>query len=122
MTEKGRFMSTMTPTGVAGNQANGSAHPDAEKAVSLRLATPEDAQSLRVLAELDEEPALAGQILVAMIDDEAAAAMSISDGRIVANPFVATSDAVALLRLRARHLAGKRSRRRRRPLLRPRFA
>jgi hypothetical protein len=122
MNEKGRLMSTMTLSARASdNDTTGRARPD-EKAVSLRLATPEDAAPLHVLAELDEEPELAGQVLLAMIDGEPVAAMSLDDGRVVANPFVATTDAIALLRLRARHLARKRSPGRRRPLLRPRFA
>jgi hypothetical protein len=40
----------------------------------------------------------------------------------VADPFLPTRDAVALLRLRADHLAGLKQRRRRRIMLRPRFA
>jgi hypothetical protein len=104
-----------------GNWTVDGTRPD-ERALALRLATAEDASSLRGLAELDEAPELSGEVLLATIDGDPVAALSIGDGRVVANPFVATSDAIALLRLRARHLAGKRSRSRRRPWLRPRFA
>jgi hypothetical protein len=118
MTEKGRLMTTITRNAQgARTQVLAAARPDGNT-VALRPATAEDAPSLRILTELDEEPELAGEVLLATVDGEAVAAMSLRDGRIAANPFVATADAVALLRLRARHLAGRRPRRR----LRPRFA
>lgn len=91
--------------------------------VALRLAQPDEAQVVRRLAALDDAPALEGESLLALIDGEAVAALSLEDGRVVSNPFVRTQGAVALLRLRAEHVKGA-SRRRRwwRPTLRPRFA
>ena len=78
---------------------------------------------VRRLASLDDAPALTGQVLLALVDGEAVAALSLSDGRVVANPFLPTEAAVGLLRLRAQHLSVKRPRRRRfRTILRPRFA
>jgi hypothetical protein len=88
--------------------------------VVLKMAGAEDGQSVRTLAELDEAAAPTGEVLLAFIDGEAVAALSLDDGQVVSNPFVATSGAIALLRLRARHLAGPA--RRRGPWLRPRFA
>jgi hypothetical protein len=90
-------------------------------AVDLRLAKADDARGLKILAALDEEPELSGDALLAVVDGEAIAAMSLDDGRVIANPFVATSDAVSLLRVRAEHLVGQAVRRRR-PRWRPRFA
>jgi hypothetical protein len=90
--------------------------------VALRGANAEDDGTLRQLAELDEAPELDGEVLLATVDGEAIAAVSLQDGRIVSNPFVATTEAVALLQLRARHLAGKMRPRRRWPRLRPRLA
>jgi hypothetical protein len=91
--------------------------------VALRLAGPDEAHVLRRLASLDDAPALTGQVLLALVDGEAVAALSLSDGRVVANPFLPTEAAVGLLRLRAQHLSVKRPRRRRfRTILRPRFA
>ena len=91
--------------------------------VALRLAGPDEAQVVRRLASLDDAPALTGQVLLALVDGEAVAALSLSDGRVVANPFLPTEAAVGLLRLRAQHLSVKRPRRRRfRTILRPRFA
>lgn len=91
-------------------------------AVGLRIADFDDAHLVARLADLDDAPALQGRVLLALIDDEAVAALSLLDGRVIANPFVATSEAVALLRLRAEHLSGRRARRRLRSILRPRFA
>ena len=91
------------------------------KVLILRLAEADDAPVLKILAELDENPEPSGAVLLALIDGEAVAAMSLDDGRVVSNPFVATGDAVSLLRPRAGHLAG-RALRKPRPRWRPRFA
>lgn len=91
------------------------------KVIALRLAEAEDARGLKILAALDEEPELTGHALLALIDGEAVAGMSLDDGRVVSNPFVATSDAVSLLKLRARHLFGAPVQRPRRRWL-PRLA
>lgn len=87
---------------------------------AVRFAHPDEAGALRRLAELDDAANLAGEILVATIDADVVAALSLDDGRVVANPFVLTSDAVELLRRSATELTGRR--RRWRPLLRPRLA
>jgi len=70
-------------------------------AASVRFAHPEEAGALQRLAQLDDAPELAGEILVATIDTDVVAALSLDDGRVVANPFVLTSDAVELLRASA---------------------
>jgi hypothetical protein len=90
----------------------------------LRGATPDDARALLRLAELDSAPALDDEILMAELDGEVVAALSLSDGRVVANPFRPTADVVALLRLRAGRVSGgaRVERRRRLPRLRVRFA
>lgn len=90
-------------------------------ATSVRFARPDEAGTLRRLAQLDDAPELAGEILVATIDTDVVAALSLDDGRVVANPFVHTSGAVGLLRSSATALTGRR-RRRWRSALRPRFA
>jgi hypothetical protein len=90
--------------------------------IALRLAVCDENDAVRRLAELDEAPHLHGEVLLALIDGEAVAALALSDGRIVADPFVRTNEAVALLRLRARHLRGGRQGRRLRALPRPRVA
>lgn len=91
------------------------------KVVTLRRAQASDARALRILAELDEQPELSGEALLALDAGEAVAAISLEDGRVVSDPFVATSDAVSLLKIRARQLLGRRPRKPR-PRWRPRFA
>lgn len=95
--------------------------------IALRLAQPDEAHRVRRLAALDDAPPLEGEVLLALRDGEAIAALSLQDGRVVANPFVPTADAVELLRARENHLLGARRAgawrvRRLREILRPRFA
>ena len=59
------------------------------------------------LAALDSSPVLEGEVLVAFVDDEPWAAISLHDGRVVADPFRPSAHAVELLRVRARHLQGQ---------------
>lgn len=91
------------------------------RAIELRLADEPDTG--RRLAALDDAPELEGEVLLALIDGAPVAALSLTERRVVADPFVATSDAVALLRLRAEHVSGPWPRRQRlRRILRPRPA
>ena len=90
--------------------------------VLLRIAGVDDERVVGDLAALDDAAAPEGEVLLALIDGEAVAALSLRDGHVVANPFVHTAAAVALLRLRAKHVSSRRPRRRRRFILRPRFA
>jgi hypothetical protein len=80
--------------------------------VALRIASDDDAPAVRRLAALDDSPPLKGKVLLALVDDEAVAAASLSDGRVVANPFVPTSDTVTLLSMRASQLSERPARRR----------
>jgi hypothetical protein len=90
--------------------------------VELRLARPDEDRVLRRLAALDDAPELDGPAMLALVDGEPVAAMSLADLRVVANPFVRTQHAIALLRLRADHLSDRRERRGARRLLHPRLA
>lgn len=92
------------------------------RAILMHLARPDDSGLVRRLAALDDAAPLEGEILIAFVEGEAVAALSLGDGRVVANPFVATADAVSLLRLRQEHLSRERSRRSWRTILRPRVA
>ena len=67
----------------------------------LRLATEEDADALRRLAELDSRPPLAGRVLIGDIAGTPAAALSLGDDRVIADPFRRTDHLVACLRIRA---------------------
>jgi hypothetical protein len=74
--------------------------------IELRLAHPDEADVIRRLAELDSAPELTGQVVIALLNGEAVAGLSLLDQHVVANPFVSTGAAVALLRLRAEQLSG----------------
>jgi hypothetical protein len=92
-------------------------------AIELRLVGADEAHVVRRLAELDDAPELVGQVLLALIDGDAVAGLSLHDLRVVADPFVSTRDAVALLRLRAELVTTARARRRWLPrILSPRAA
>jgi hypothetical protein len=80
--------------------------------VELRHARRDDADVVWRLAALDEEPALEGPVLLAIVNGSPVAALALDDRRVVADPFVATTEAVSLLRVRAEQLATGRSRRR----------
>lgn len=70
----------------------------------IRRATDTDTDALRELAALDSGPAPTGQILIGEIDGRPAAAVSIDDGRLVADPFQRTASLRSILRLRANAL------------------
>jgi len=70
--------------------------------LSLRLATAADDAAVAYLSELDEAERLTGSVLLALDGDRPVAAMSLDDGRTVADPFTRTANVVDLLRLRAR--------------------
>ncbi len=78
--------------------------------VELRHARRDDADVVRRLAILDEARTLEGPVLLALVNGLAVAALSLDDGRVVADPFVATVEARSLLRLRAAQLAAGRRR------------
>jgi len=88
-------------------------------ALVLRVAGAGEADLVRRLAELDDAPPLDEPVLLALIEDAPVAAVSLRDGRAVADPFVPASDALELLRLRAAHLSAARPRRRRLRIVRP---
>jgi hypothetical protein len=75
--------------------------------IALRLAQADERPAVRRLAALDDAPELAGDVLLALVNGEPVAALSLADGRIVADPFRFTEEAVGLLRLRFQHLSGE---------------
>jgi hypothetical protein len=80
--------------------------------LALRFADDDDAPAVGRLAALDDAPPLRGEVLLALVDGEAVAARSLSDGRVVANPFMRTADTVTLLSLRAAQISPRPARRR----------
>jgi hypothetical protein len=90
--------------------------------IELRLVQSGHDAAASQLAALDDAAELEGPALVAFMDGDPVAATSLCDGRVVADPFVATTEAVSLLRLRAEHLAGRPSHRSLRNILHLRLA
>lgn len=83
-------------------------HRDTETSITIRRARPGDGAALRRLAERDTAPAPSGGMLVAVIDGQIRAAVSISAGDTIADPFHPTAELVALLSARASQLRGSR--------------
>jgi hypothetical protein len=73
----------------------------AANSFTIRRATQADQPALRRLAELDSRRPLTGMTLIGEIDGYAAAALSMTDGRVVADPFQPTARLTPLLRARA---------------------
>jgi hypothetical protein len=67
----------------------------------IRPATDQDDITLQSLAVLDSRRPLSGPVLIGEADGRAVAAISLADGRVVADPFVHTAHLAALLRMRA---------------------
>jgi hypothetical protein len=70
--------------------------------LTIRRARPEDDQALRALAIVDSALPLDGDALVAQLDGAVVAAISLPDGRSIADPFRPSADTVEILRLRRR--------------------
>jgi hypothetical protein len=64
----------------------------------IRRADTHDRRELNRLAALDSSDPLQGDILLARADGELRAALSLSDGRVVADPFARTAHIVRTLR------------------------
>jgi hypothetical protein len=78
--------------------------------IVLQQATAEHDRALRDLSQLDSARTVTRPALMAVVDGRLIAAASLHDGRIVADPFSETEEAVALLRLRVAELRDGRSR------------
>jgi hypothetical protein len=76
----------------------------ASNSYTIRTATHDDAEALRRLAALDSKAPLEGTVLVGEIAGRAAAAVSVTDDRAIADPFVPTAHLLATLRLRSHAL------------------
>ena len=69
--------------------------------ISIRKAYEDETPVVRRLSYLDDKRPLRGDVLLAFVDGEPLAALSLQDGRVAADPFARTADVVELLRLRA---------------------
>ena len=72
--------------------------------IVVRIATARDRSSLEALAALESTEMPGGAALIGEMHKRPVVVLSLSDRTVIADPFVATSDIVALLRLRARQL------------------
>ena len=79
-----------------------------EAPVALRPVREDDQVVVERLATLDARPAPQGEVLLALVDGEPVAALSLEDGAVVANPFAPTAGAVELLQVRAQRLQSAR--------------
>jgi hypothetical protein len=73
----------------------------ATNAYPVRFATDADADTLKRLAERDSQQPLGGRVLIGEIDGTPAAALSLRDGRVTADPSRRTGRLVVYLRMRA---------------------
>jgi hypothetical protein len=89
--------------------------------IAIRAANADDSSVLRELSELDSARPVSQPAVVALVDGRPVAAASLSDGRVVADPFTETADVVALLQARVSAFAPARARRRRPRLHLPRL-
>ncbi len=93
----------------------------ATQSISIRRATAADAGAVRRLAALDSAPTPGGELLIAEVQGEPHAALEISSGVAIADPFRPTAELVELLRLRAMALRAAVEPVRRLPRLRAAF-
>jgi hypothetical protein len=88
------------------------------QSISIRPFADSDSQAVRSVAQRDSSMVPAGELLVAAVDGEVRAVLSLDTGEVVADPFAPSNALVDLLRTRARQLTGGSApRRRRRGLL-----
>jgi hypothetical protein len=78
----------------------------------IRRTTPDDVDALRRLAALDSRRPIESDALVAEVDGELLAAVSLTGDEAVADPFRHTVDLVAMLEMRAAQLAAPPAERR----------
>ena len=91
--------------------------------ITIRLATPDDQLGVARLAALDSADSVpSGQVLLAEVDGELRAALSLHDGSAIADPFHLTLHILELLRTRAAAETAHGRRRRARSRFRLRYA
>lgn len=78
-----------------------------DPAITIRRARLDDERTLRDLAGLDSSPRVpGGEVLLAELNGRPVAALSLTDGTKVADPFLPTAQVVELLDVRSRALLG----------------
>ncbi|MDQ3408885.1 MAG: hypothetical protein M3469_02730 [Actinomycetota bacterium] len=79
-----------------------------DEVVTVRLAEAADRAALERLAGRDNNPVPTGEVLLAAVDGEVRAALSLDGATVVADPFRPTAELVELLRLRGSQLRRRR--------------
>jgi hypothetical protein len=87
--------------------------PISNSSITIRPAYADDHAVLARLAALDSAQVPPGPLLLAEIDGEVRAALSLRDGSAIADPFAPTVHVLALMRTHARAAARPRAGRRR---------
>jgi hypothetical protein len=77
------------------------------KPITIRAGGPGDREALSGLAQRDSRPVPEGELLIALVDGEARAAVSLVSGAIIADPFHRTEELVEMLTLRAAEPRGE---------------
>jgi len=72
--------------------------------LTLRLATSADGSALARLADLEQTSQPADPVLLGEVMQRPVAALSLRDGRVIADPFTPTAELIELMRLRARQI------------------
>ena len=75
--------------------------------ISIRAATTGDGPALARLAALDSAPVPFGPVLLAEVDGQPKAALSVTEDRVIGDPFARTVELVELLRIHARATAAR---------------
>jgi hypothetical protein len=73
--------------------------------LTIRPATPADDAALERIAQFDSARRPRGRVLLGEVAGEVIAAVSLTSGHVVANPFKHTAEAVRMLSLRREQLA-----------------
>jgi hypothetical protein len=76
--------------------------------ITIRPAYADDDVAVRRLAILDSAEVPAAPLLLAEVDGELRAAVSLDDGAVIADPFAPSVELIALLRVRAAQRAARR--------------
>ena len=77
--------------------------------ITIRAARDEDMREIARVAGRDTGELPAGPVLVAKVGSDVRAAISLSDGNVVADPFYRTAELVQMLKIRAGTVSGARN-------------
>jgi hypothetical protein len=82
--------------------------PPADASLTIRFATPDDEPALDRLAQLDSSRTPRGAVMVAEVNGELWAALSLDDSHAVSDPFHSSAEALWMVAERARGLRRER--------------